>query len=447
MTFGENFTNLKNRAIHSLGPLITGISSLLNSEPVSAFINTVGAGLDQLGVLFNGIVNGAIWFGQVIQANWPIIAGLLAATLVVLTGMGINFAIMAYQQIPALITKLWLMVTPILTQAAAWMVANMPLLIIAGVIGLLVMAMISFGISVEQVVGFVTGVFFALYAFVYNIVASLYNTFVSFAEFLVNLFIDPIYAVKKLIYDLAMTFGGYMYNMIRSAEDFAGGFMKIILSGINGVLKGFNWLVEKVNGIFGTDFKTAELFDENNIHAVSDSVKSMLDQIEKPVSNKDVVSFQHMEYKNIADSFTQGNELGIEGTQNAMDKVQNGLNSLMTAPDSTFNANPAPYNPDSNKSNVFDSSSSSPAIPSISNVGKVDKVGSVEDTVDISSEDLKMMRELAEMKSIQNFVTLTPTVQVTTGPVTNNADINTIVSQIERVLEEEISSSAAGVYA
>ncbi|MNC70381.1 hypothetical protein D3C75_1211870 [compost metagenome] len=58
-----------------------------------------------------------------------------------------------------------------------------------------------------------------------------------------------------------------------------------------------------------------------------------------------------------------------------------------------------------------------------------------------------MMRELAEMKSIQNFVTLTPTVQVTTGPVTNNADINTIVSHIERVLEEEISSSAAGVYA
>ncbi|MNI31782.1 hypothetical protein D3C73_856740 [compost metagenome] len=341
-----------------------------------------------------------------------------------------------------MIGKLWAMVAPVVAQAAAWMIANWPIMLIIIAVAALVGALLYFGVSVEQIVGFVTGVFFALYAYIYNIVASIYNTFVSFAEFFVNLFIDPVYAVKKLIYDLAMTFGGYMYNMIRSAEDFAGGFMKVILSGINGALKGFNWLVEKVNGIFGTDFETAELFDENNIHAVSDAVKNMMDNVIEPVSDKDVVSFQHMEYKNIADVASQGQKLGIEGTQYVKDKVQNGLNNLMATQDSAFKANPDPYNPAN--SNVFDHSGSNPSIP---NVGKVDKVGAIEQTVDISNEDLKMMRELAEMKSIQNFVTLTPTVQVTTGPVTNNADINTIVSQIERVLEEEISSSAAGVYA
>ncbi|MOA70281.1 hypothetical protein D3C78_1990520 [compost metagenome] len=56
------------------------------------------------------------------------------------------------------------------------------------------------------------------------------------------------------------------------------------------------------------------------------------------------------------------------------------------------------------------------------------------------------MRELAEMKSIQNFVTLTPTVQVTTGPINQGADIDTIVRRIEQTLEEEIAASASGVY-
>ena len=82
----------------------------------------------------------------------------------------------------------------------------------------------------------------------------------------------------------------------------------------------------------------------------------------------------------------------------------------------------------------------------IGKVGKVDKVGKIEKAVDISSEDLKTMRELAEMKNIQNFVTLTPTVQVTTGDVNNGTDIDTIVARIEDVMTEQISTYASGVY-
>lgn len=83
-------------------------------------------------------------------------------------------------------------------------------------------------------------------------------------------------------------------------------------------------------------------------------------------------------------------------------------------------------------------------IGSVGNVGSVDRIN---ETVDISSEDLKMMRELAEVTAIQNFTTLTPTVTVNTGPVSKEVDIHTIVTQIEQVLEEEIATSAAGVYA
>ncbi|WP_143781438.1 hypothetical protein [Paenibacillus amylolyticus] len=80
------------------------------------------------------------------------------------------------------------------------------------------------------------------------------------------------------------------------------------------------------------------------------------------------------------------------------------------------------------------------------NIGKVDKVGKIEKEVDISSEDLKTMRELAEMKNIQNYVTLTPTVQVTTGDITNGSDIDTIIGRIEDLITEQISTHAEGVY-
>ena len=85
-------------------------------------------------------------------------------------------------------------------------------------------------------------------------------------------------------------------------------------------------------------------------------------------------------------------------------------------------------------------------MPEKISVDKVDEVKKIRDTVDISSEDLKVMRELAEMKSIQNFVTLTPTVNVRTGDIRNGYDIDTIVARIRTTLEEEIASSAQGVY-
>lgn len=72
--------------------------------------------------------------------------------------------------------------------------------------------------------------------------------------------------------------------------------------------------------------------------------------------------------------------------------------------------------------------------------------GTDRDRVDISSETAQMMRELAESESIQNFVTLTPTVQVTTGDIHEYADIDTMIREIEKTLEQELASSAERVY-
>lgn len=67
--------------------------------------------------------------------------------------------------------------------------------------------------------------------------------------------------------------------------------------------------------------------------------------------------------------------------------------------------------------------------------------------IDISNEHLEMLRDLAEQESIQNFVSLTPTVQITTGDVKEEADINKIISRIENYMETQLANSAEGLYA
>lgn len=82
----------------------------------------------------------------------------------------------------------------------------------------------------------------------------------------------------------------------------------------------------------------------------------------------------------------------------------------------------------------------------IDKVGKVKQVDKVKGKVDISNEDLKIMRNIAEMKKIQYFTTLTPTVNLKTGNINNSGDLDSIVTKLTTRLENEVASSAKGVY-
>lgn len=82
----------------------------------------------------------------------------------------------------------------------------------------------------------------------------------------------------------------------------------------------------------------------------------------------------------------------------------------------------------------------------LNNINKIGEINKVNETVNISSDDLKTMRELAEMKSIQNFVTLTPQVSLTTGDINSGYDFKTVVQRLANTLEEEMVGAAEGVF-
>ena len=75
----------------------------------------------------------------------------------------------------------------------------------------------------------------------------------------------------------------------------------------------------------------------------------------------------------------------------------------------------------------------------------VGSVGKIDSDVNISDEDLKFLRDVAEMRYVQNFVTLTPTVAMD-AQISERVDLDDVVSAIERKLEGEFIAAAEGVY-
>ncbi|MFH5185721.1 hypothetical protein ACHHV8_25445 [Paenibacillus sp. TAB 01] len=333
--------------------------------------------------------DGVAWFVGLVSNHMGLVKNILL-------GVGIVLGVLAAQMI------------------VTWVAVAWPILAVIAAIALVITALNKLGVSTQTIVGVVAGLFGMLFAFLWNKVAYLWNVILSFAEFFVNVFIDPVYAVQKLFYDLSKDFLGHLYNMVRGAEDFSSSFSKTMLEGINLAIQGFNWMIDAINKIPGFKIEPAKLLDENNVHTVSDSLKNMMDQLEKPTTDKNVVDFSKykMQEKSMGAAFNSGMEYGT-GLFATMSNAMDGLKE---------------------KGDAW------------STIDKVNEIGKIKDKVDISSEDLKVMRELAEMKNIQNFVTLTPTVQVTTGDINHPTSVDEIIRQIEDAMVKEVANSAQGMY-
>ncbi|MFC6546464.1 hypothetical protein ACFQBN_07060 [Cohnella cellulosilytica] len=263
----------------------------------------------------------------------------------------------------------------------SWVIAAWPVLAVIAGIMLLLWLLSKMGVTADQIVGFVAGLFMGLYAAVYNGIASLYNRFAVFAEFFANVFNHPVYSAKKLFVD----------------------FVNTTLDSVKKVAEAIDW-------VFGSDLA-------GHITSLQNQMQDWLGEM--PEGYKVI---QRMEEKSIIDEAKKGYDAGsnfMKGISEKMGSLGKGLLGGMDM--SGFGGAP--------------------------NIEKVGEVGKIKDTVDISSEDLKMMRELAEMKSIQNFVTLTP--QVSFGDTHVRQDgrsVDEIIANIGDQMTELIASGARGVY-
>lgn len=429
--FNGILSEIGTKALEVLSPVLDRLNEAISSGQFSAFIEWIGGAFAIIAQVVAFIVDGFINFATVVQENWDIIAPILTAIAMVL--------------LYNIIISLGIVIAEVYSLAAAWLVANWPVLLVIAAIALLIYILQLCGVTAGDMVGTIIGYFYMVYEHMRSIFASILNYVMSWAEFFINLFIDPVYAFKKLFVDMGLIVLQILFNITKGIEDFAGGFK----DQINWIIEGINKVIPYLNKIFGTNWGGIDLLTDSNVHSMSNKIKSLMDDLEAstPESEKDVVKLWRMDasadYKDAFDAgWSQGQGL-MDTTKgifsNSSDKLPGNFGGVTPKTPSmpSMPTAPAPtVVPNNNMSNIN----------KINNIGQVDKIGDVDGTVDVTSEDLKLMRELAEMQAIQRFVSLTPTVQVTTGDINSGHDVDSIISKITDGLNSQIVSSAQGVY-
>ena len=348
--------------------LLTAVTNLLDTLQNTGALGGVCVVLNVIMGLLGYAATAVSWIAQVVVDNWPTVSAILTAIAIVL--------------LPAMISRLWATVAPVLAQAAAWALANAPLIMMIALVALLISAAMDAGVTIEDVVGFVGGLLGGLYAFGYNLIADIWNFIATFAEFFANVFVDPIGSIERLFLGLA--------------------------DSVLGVLE---TIANAIDAVFGS--------------SLSDAVGNWRSGLQAKIEasyGENAVRYDRMEKIDTA-STAAAWSTGAKGIANNLSQITGKLDSLTSS---------------------WDVSRSTGTI----NGGDLDSVGSVgkiDSDVNIADEDLKFLRDVAEMRYVQNFVTLTPTVAMD-AQISERVDLDDVVSAIERKLEGEFIAAAEGVY-
>ena len=184
--------------------LLTAVTNLLDTLQNTGALDGVCVVLNVIMGLLGYAATAVSWIAQVVVDNWPTVSAILTAIAIVL--------------LPAMISRLWATVAPVLAQAAAWALANAPLIMMIALVALLISAAMDAGVTIEDVVGFVGGLLGGLYAFGYNLIADIWNFIATFAEFFANVFVDPIGSIERLFLGLADSVLGVLETIANAID-------------------------------------------------------------------------------------------------------------------------------------------------------------------------------------------------------------------------------------
>lgn len=238
-----------------------------------------------------------------------------------------------------------------------------------------------------------------------------------------------VYWVMNLFNRLQLTFATVSMNIQNFCGDMKAGVLMILQNMVNGaidIINGFINTLNKIPGVniglidqvtFGT---TAQLENEAAKQARAADLAAYQDQINQQIADRDA-ALDSMKAQARAETAQREAEIAAAKAESAA------AGSKSTEPDWAAYATGA-------------------GPGDIGNVDHVGSVGSVDEDVNIAEEDLKFLRDVAEMRYVQNFVTLTPTVAVD-AKISEKVDVDEVVGRIEAKLEDEFAAAAEGVYA
>lgn len=166
--------------------------------------------------------------------------------------IGNNFqTVMTIAAVAASIFAAQMFLSAAATLATAW-----PILLIVGLIAAFVIGLQEAGVTSEQIFSTIGAGAGWLYAFVYNLIADVWNVIAVFAEFFANVFNDPVAAVAHLFFGTFDAILGVVETVAGAIDALLGSNMAAAVSGFRDKMNGW------VNDTFGENKVTIDRMDK-----------------------------------------------------------------------------------------------------------------------------------------------------------------------------------------
>ena len=435
-TFSQIWTSFQNTALMAFQPVLQRMNEIANSEAFQEFVNNAIEGLSMVAGIALEIFDLLVGVAGAVADNWswlsPIIYG-VAAALAVYYGWqlavnainaitkGIHIAMAIAQMIHAAATEALTAATAAEIAAQNGLKAALYACPIVWIIVLIIALIALFYAAVAAVnkfagtsvsaTGIICGAFMVALAFIGNIFVALwnlvvdvfvliYNLVATVANFIGNVFTDPIGAVCRLFFDLVDTVFGILQALASAIDAIFGSNLAGSVQGWRDSLGGW------VDDTFGKGDEIMAKMNADDMKlgrfeygAAWDAGYSFGEGIDESIANFDPSSLFDTNVPGADDYANLGNYgSGIGGIGSGVDDIAG-------------------------------------------NTGKI------ADSMDITEEDLKYLRDIAEQEAVNRFTTAEITIEQTNhNTVSGKMDLDGIVSGLTDAANEAVDKIAEGVH-
>lgn len=429
MTWGQIWQSMQNTAVMAFQPVLQRLNGMANSNAFQGFVDEA---IEAMATTANIVLNIFDLVGSVagfVADNWsmisPIIYGIAAALAVYGTYLaivkGMEIASAAASAIHAVAMSAKIGITAALTGStmaatAAQMGYNGALYacpivwIIVLVVALIaifyaaVAAVNHFAGTTTSATGLICGAFAIALAFIGNLFIGTVNTIIGIGVTLWN-----------LIANFVNAFAFIFNNPIAGIE-------ALFLSLFNFIVEVIESAARMLDAVFGSSLADAVAGFQNKVQAKVDAVitENGGSEILKTVEMSDY-QFNRFDY---GDAWNSGYNFG--------EKIDDKISNFSLA--DIFGKVDIP-NPDDYTSSFSDAIANSGAGGNLDSIA--DDTSAIKDSVDITDEDLKYLRDIAEQEAINRFTTAEIKLDMTNNNnVSSDADLDGIVDGMTtKVLE------------
>ena len=430
MTWSQIWQSMQNTALIAFQPVLQDLNDLANSEVLQASIQNAIGTISTLANILLDVFDLVVSIGTFVSDNWgwiaPIVWGIVAAFTAYNVVLGIYNGIQAVSnglkaasamadQIHA--AALMMESGATFTATAAQYGFNAALLacpvtwIVAAVLALIVILYALVGI-INQVAGtsisatgLITGAVAVAGAFILNIGIGLYNSFIAVIAAFVNFFIGIIEWVLNAANGGFNSFGDAVANLIGQIISWFLSLGQIVTT--------------IIDAIFGTDWTAGLEGLKNSVTQWGKNENAItLDRMDTSTAG-----LQRFDY---GDAASAGYDFGA-GLESKVGNLFNFSGSIPSVEDYA--------------SLIADNANLS-TLPDIA-----DNTGKIKDTLSDTDEDLKYLRDMAEMEVINRYTTAEIKIEQNNHNTVNNGmDLDGVTSALTDGIMEAIDVVTEGVH-